>query len=473
VVAQLGLGRARRFRGSFNRPNLVYAVEPKRDGDRQLLELLARHREDTGIVYCMARVETERVAALIQQHGFAAAPYHAGMSSEGRGQRQEAFACGQLRVIVATIAFGMGIDKADVRFVVHYDAPRSLEGYYQESGRAGRDGALSECLLLYSAGDVGRMEYFVAQKPAAEQSVAREQLRKVRDYAEGQVCRRRFLLAYFDETLEQAPSPCCDLCRHPAQIEDYTMPAQMLMSCAMRTGQRFGSAHLIAVLRGARSERLLRLGHDKLSTYGIGRDRSEDEWRHIARQLEIGGYVKRDAEGNGLVVTETGSAVLFRGQQVLLPALPGSRSRRGNRSSDQAAEGVKAGGTIAAGRTDAQEDAKEVVLDAPAARKVTPTIERTIALFNGRRTLDQVALDRGLALATIEDHLATAVEAGRIEIEALVPAERRAAIGAALAVVGADLLRPVFDHLKGEYSFGEIKLVRAALRRSTLRSLQD
>ena len=330
IVAQLGLEQAAHFRGSFNRPNLFYAVQHKVNGDQQLVDYLRDRRQASGIVYCQSRAETERVAGHLERAGYNAAAYHAGLPSEERRRRQDSFIRDETQIMVATIAFGMGIDKPDVRFVVHYDLPRSLEGYYQESGRAGRDGDPSDCTLFYSAADAAKQHYFVDQKTSdRERDVALRQLRQMTAWAEGGFCRRRLLLEYFDEQLDANPARCCDLCENPPELADYTVPSQMLLSCALRTGQRFGNGHLIDVLRGASTERIRRLGHDRLSTYGIGRDRSKEEWQHIARQLLQAGYTHQAEDDFGSVkVTERGKAVLFGGEPAHLPVPRGRPSSR-------------------------------------------------------------------------------------------------------------------------------------------------
>ncbi|MGH2351567.1 MAG: DNA helicase RecQ, partial [Chloroflexota bacterium] len=342
IVTQLGLQEAATFRSSFNRPNLYYEMRPKQAAYAQLVAYLRDRGDAAGIIYCQSRAGTEDLAARLRRDGFSAAAYHAGLEAEDRRARQDAFAAGEVRIVVATIAFGMGIDKPDVRFVVHYDLPKNLEGYYQESGRAGRDGRPSDCILFYSYGDAAKQEYFIRQKESAtERRVATQQLRQMVDWAESATCRRRALLAYFDEPLQTAPAgPCCDVCREPVETVDWTIPAQMYLSCVKRTKERFGSAYVIDVLRGSQSERILRLGHDRLSTHGIGRDRPREEWQHLARELLRAGFAVQDAEDfNAVKVTERGYDVLFRGEKALLPAMRPRTSTRSAATTSSAMEG--------------------------------------------------------------------------------------------------------------------------------------
>src|SRR5688572_3169378 len=338
IVTQLRLQDAARFVGSFNRGNLFYEVRPKETAGQahtQLTTYLREHELESGIIYCATRATTEQLAEKLRVEGFDAVAYHAGLDNDVRRRRQEAFVRDDVSVIVATIAFGMGIDKPDVRYVVHYDLPKNLEGYYQESGRAGRDGAASECLLFYSYADALKQEYFIREKESErEQEVARQQLKQMVDWADGLGCRREALLTYFDEetafegpvTLAQRPDSypppelCCDNCREPAELVDYTIPAQMFLSCVVKTRERFGAAHVIDVLRGAQTERIKRLGHDAVSTYGIGRDRPQEEWQYLSRQLIKGGYARQtEGEYPVLQVGDLGYDVLFRGVKVTLP----------------------------------------------------------------------------------------------------------------------------------------------------------
>jgi ATP-dependent DNA helicase RecQ len=328
IRAQLGLQHARTFTGTFNRPNLYYEVRPKQDTFKQLRAYLRDHREESGIIYCQSRQGTDHLAERLRASGFDAVAYHAGLDNAERHRVQEAFVRDDVRIVVATIAFGMGIDKPDVRFVIHYDLPKNLEGYYQESGRAGRDGDPAECLLFYSYGDVKKHQHFIDARPTQElRSVAQAQLRHMTDWAELRTCRRTALLDYFGERFAGQDRPCCDNCRNPAHLVDYTVAAQMFLSCVKRTGERFGAAYVIDVLRGSRDERILRFHHDRLSTWGIGKERSKEEWRYLARALVRDGYALQDAEAyNAIRVTDRGNDVLFRGATVVLPEAPPMRS---------------------------------------------------------------------------------------------------------------------------------------------------
>jgi len=455
IVAQLRLGDAALFRASFNRPNLFYEVRPKHSAFSDLVDLLSQLGDGSGIVYCLTRDGTEDLARGLQSKRFAATAYHAGLTGDERRLRQEAFIAGESKIIVATIAFGMGIDKPDVRLVVHYDAPKNLEGFYQESGRAGRDGKPSRCVLFYSYADIAKHEYFITQKTTdAEQRIAREQLRAVANWAESATCRRRQLLDYFDEQLQETAAPCCDVCSDPPSLIDRTIQAQMFLSCVKRTGERFGATHVIEVLRGSNSERVRRFGHERLSTYGIGRDHSKEEWTQLAHQLVQAGYMRRAAdEFNALKLTERGNAVLFQRTPVELPDIAPKKPRI-------AITGRVHDRRIAAEDTDERKGASGTAL-------------RTATLFHEGLDPEHIAERRGFSIRIVEGHLAEAIEAGEIsDISRLVPPDRHEAIAAARGEVGADLLKPIFERLGGAFSYGEIGYVRAALRAVSLSSAE-
>src|SRR5216110_347118 len=289
IVKQLKLRDPRCYVASFNRPNLAYRVVPKSAPYEQLLALIRSRPDNSGIVYCASRKSTESLARNLSEDGIAAKPYHAGMESAHRSKHQDAFLRDDVRVITATIAFGMGINKPNVRFVVHYDLPKNLESYYQETGRAGRDGLPSECVLLFSASDVAKQLHFIDEKSESEARIARAQLQQMVHYAETRECRRVTLLRYFGEEYTKPSCEGCDNCLTPRETFDGTIAAQKFLSCVHRihakSGFGFGLNHIADVLRGADTEAIRQRRHDQLSTYGIGRDLRRDAWQAIGREL--------------------------------------------------------------------------------------------------------------------------------------------------------------------------------------------
>jgi len=302
IVKQLQLRDPRCYVASFNRPNLTYRVIPKASTYEQLLEFIRARPNESGIVYCASRKSTDSLARNLNDDGISAKPYHAGLTSSERTKHQESFLRDDVRVVTATIAFGMGINKPNVRFVVHYDLPKNLESYYQETGRAGRDGLPSECVLLFSPGDVAKQLHFIDEKSESEARIARAQLRQKVHYAETRECRRATLLKYFgeeyptpDETvggnrpLLQTSCEGCDNCLTPRETFDGTIPAQKFLSCVHRictkSGFGFGLNHVVDVLRGADTEAIRQRGHTGLSTYGIGRELKREAWQAIGREL--------------------------------------------------------------------------------------------------------------------------------------------------------------------------------------------
>lgn len=311
---------------SFNRPNLFYEVRPKgRDPYGDLLNQVKQH-PGSGIIYCLSRKRVNELAEKLTADGQSVLPYHAGLSDETRRENQTRFIRDDVRLMVATVAFGMGINKPDVRFVIHYDIPRNIEGYYQESGRAGRDGEPAHCTLYLAYGDVATAEYLIGQKPdEAEQRIARQQLRQMVDYAETTVCRRRVQLSYFGETLSEYPEGLChqcDNCTNPTPVEDWTVEAQKFLSCVARCQERFGMAHIIDVLRGSKKQKVIDLRHDQLSTHGIGKDRSVDEWRLLGRSLLHQRLVDETTDGYPVLKLNAASWQVLRKQIPVQVAVP-------------------------------------------------------------------------------------------------------------------------------------------------------
>jgi ATP-dependent DNA helicase RecQ len=319
IAARLHLERARIFVASFDRPNIRYRVVEKANPRQQLLRFLRReHPHDAGIVYCLSRRKVEETAAFLQSQGFNALPYHAGLSPELRQANQDRFLREEGVLIVATIAFGMGIDKPDVRFVAHLDLPKSLEAYYQETGRAGRDGLPADAWMTYGLADVVLLRRILEESDAEERfkRIERHKLNAMLGYCETTECRRQVLLHYFGEPL---PAPCgnCDTCLEPVETWDGTEAARKALSCAYRTGQRFGSAYLVDVLLGRDNERIRRFGHDRVSTFGIGKELGAEQWKSVYRQLVAAGLMRVDMEGHGALKLAPESRPLLRGERSL------------------------------------------------------------------------------------------------------------------------------------------------------------
>ena len=340
IVTHLKLREPKIYVASFNRPNLTYRVIPKNKPYDQLLAFLRARPKDSGIVYCQSRKSAERVAANLTEDGVKARPYHAGLTPKERTEHQELFLRDDVRVICATIAFGMGINKPNVRFVVHYDLPKNIEGYYQETGRAGRDGLPSECVLLFSAGDVVKQTQFIDEKPSVqEQQIARAQLQQMVHYAECAGCRRKELLAYFGEdygrdALPRVPADrqvslteincgACDNCLSPRATFDGTLAAQKFLSCVYRIREKNGFGvglnHVVEVLTGADTEKIRKWDHTQLSTYGIGKEHSRSEWAAIGRELVRLGFLRQTTEKfSVLELTNEGRAALKERRKITL-----------------------------------------------------------------------------------------------------------------------------------------------------------
>ena len=325
ILRGLNLPQARAFITGFDRPNIRYTVVDKARPATQLKDFLSHRRQQSGIVYALSRKRVETVTADLVKAGVKAAAYHAGLPAGRRQEVQDAFQRDEILVVVATVAFGMGIDKSNVRFVVHYDIPKNIESYYQETGRAGRDGLPSEALLLFGYGDIAIARGLIEQSGNAERKrIELQRLNSIIGFGESQTCRRRLLLGYFGE---QVREDCgnCDICLSPPETIEVTEDARKALSCVYRVGQRYGLGHVIEVLRGSQNQRLLQLGHDRLSTYGIGRDKGQDYWGALLRHLVHQGYLKQDLDNFSVLSLTENARPLLKGETTL--SIPKPRTK--------------------------------------------------------------------------------------------------------------------------------------------------
>ncbi|WP_407426739.1 RecQ family ATP-dependent DNA helicase [Treponema sp.] len=309
---------------SFDRPNIFLDVQQKsKNALEQVVECIRRHPDESGIIYCFSKRQVDELTEKLERLGYSVLNYHAGLTDEVRADHQKKFIRNQIQIMVATLAFGMGIDKPNVRFVIHYDMPKSLEQYYQEIGRAGRDGLASEALLLYSAGDIHKIRYFFDE--ANDKAHCETLLQGMLSYATGRTCRRKLLLSYFGENFKKKNSVksdfhCCDLCETgPVPEIDMTIPCQKLMSCIIRTNSRFGAAYIIDVLLGSRSKRILENGHNMLSTWGIGRELDKNQWHELVNLLIEKKFITRYGDYNILLLTNDGLNALKNRDKIMLP----------------------------------------------------------------------------------------------------------------------------------------------------------
>lgn len=299
------------FIASFNRENLYLQIVPKTDPLSQTIEFLEKYKDQSGIIYCFSRKQVDELYEILENEGFSVKSYHAGMSDSDRRKNQELFIRDDVQIIIATIAFGMGINKPNIRFVIHYDLPKNIESYYQEIGRAGRDGLRAHCLLLFGYGDIQKIKYFINQKEDKERRIANVHLNALLQFAETETCRRIPLLTYFGDDYSEQNCAMCDNClAGEKQLVDITIPAQMFLSCIKRTDEIFGVNHIIDVLRGSQSQKVIKFGHQNLSTYDIGKDYSKKQWFHLSRQFIQKDLMIQDAEFGSLKLTEKAYNVL-------------------------------------------------------------------------------------------------------------------------------------------------------------------
>ena len=417
IVHRLDLGQARQFLAGFDRPNIRYRIALKHTARAQLLSFLKEeHPGDAGIIYCLSRKKTEETAFWLREQGFNALPYHAGLDARVRADHQARFLREEGIIVVATIAFGMGIDKPDVRFVAHLDLPKTVESYYQETGRAGRDGEPANAWMIYGLQDVIKLRQMMANSEGSEEHKRAEQhrLNAMLGLCEITTCRRQALLNYFDEVL---PEPCgnCDTCLEPVNTWDGTEAARMALSAAYRSGQRFGVNHLIDILRGAESEKIAQFDHQQLSTYGVGKDLDNNQWRSVFRQLVAGGYLSVDLERFGALRLEEKCRSLLRGEQSIELRVDVKRKPSKKQTKTQLSEDIDVG-LWEALRECRREFAEEqgvppyVIFHDRALQEMCITVPQSLSQFSDISGVGERKLEKyGPAfLSVINEHLATA-----------------------------------------------------------------
>ncbi|OKS89134.1 DNA helicase RecQ [Mucilaginibacter polytrichastri] len=523
IREKLALHQPKEFVSSFNRPNISYKVSPKKDSYNQLLNFLDDHQEDSGIIYCLSRQSTEDLAADLQKQGYAAKAYHAGLDNETKAHNQDQFLRDEIKIMVATIAFGMGINKSNVRYVIHHDLPKNIEGYYQETGRAGRDGLPSEALLFFSAGDAFKLQRFARVEGNEDQS--RIMLKKLDDmvkYCQLQTCRRQYLMHYFNE---QFPDHCgsCDVCLTEFKKFDGTVIAQKALSAVYRLNQRFGTNYVIDFLRGSKSEKI-RDEHKQLKTYGIGADLSKAEWQRYMGQLAIQGYlVVTDDQYPILKLTATSEAVLKGLQKVEfnlaedletaatetqptiyeagllhdlkttrfnlamnenVPAyiilsdatllematyLPQSTEELGRISGFGEVKLQRYGTAflkVITAYCSQHGLASKIGIKKPKITKTKTTRASTggtqresFDLYKAGVGITEIAGMRNLSPMTVEGHLCSFIQSGEMEVTDLVDQQKIPKIQDAVESYGADRLAPLKEILGDDYSYTEIKAV--------------
>jgi ATP-dependent DNA helicase RecQ len=514
IATRLGMSNPAIFLDSFNRKNLSLQVLPGQNRIQQILRLLQQKPDTSGIIYCLSRKSTESLAAKLQEKGFSAAFYHAKMDPTDRAKTQEAFLRDDVRIMCATIAFGMGIDKSNVRWVIHYNMPKNIESFYQEIGRAGRDGAAAQTVLFYSFADVATYKEMLAENSPANLGLQLAKLERMQQYADAHTCRRQILLSYFSEEL---PEPCgnCDVCRDPRITFDGTVLAQKALSALVRTGERVPMNLLIDILRGSRSQQVIQGGYDQVKTYGAGRDLRFEDWRSYLHQLiNIGvieiAYDQHYALRRGILADQ----VLFGGKTISLvrpddapkPVVEKTRVKTETQRDDlferlrvlrkQVADEQNVPAYVVFTDTTLEDMARQRPTTPDALRNVSGVGERklqlfgrqfldvilnyvrervqsgekpkgstqliTLDLYNTGMTMQEIATERQLTTGSVASHLVQLSRAGyTIDLAPLITPAERQEIEQAIALAGLEegRLKPLFDHFEGKYDYGKLTLV--------------
>jgi ATP-dependent DNA helicase RecQ len=529
IVEKLALQNGTLFISSFNRPNIRYTVEPKQKSFERLLEFLTSHKDDSGIIYCLSRASTEKLAKDLRDAGYQALPYHAGLEKETRAKNQDKFLKDKIKIVVATIAFGMGIDKSNVRFVVHMDLPKSIEGYYQETGRAGRDGLPSEALLFYSYADVNKLRGFAEVEGNRNQTqINLKKLEKMAGFGELSFCRRKFLLNYFDE---EAPDYCgnCDICLTKPDLFDATIIAQKVLSAVSRLREQFGAGYIIDFLRGSTSEKI-RYEHRDIKTFGIGADISKEDWSKYIQELVSRGYLQKSSGQYPVLLMTQKSQLVLRGlEQVMLtkskekieivnnnessyeiPLFNQLKELRRNIAEEtnvpayiilsdatltelatflplnpEQMSQISGFGEMKLAKYGEQflhlisaychekKLPSKIHLKKPKkirkekTEKITDTKLQTLTLYKSGKEIAQIAAQRNLSVVTIETHLALFIENGELSVNEFVSPEKFNKIKTVVQQLGDKVLAPIKETLGNEFSYCEIRMAIAHIHKST------